>query len=1143
MYKNRNVLFTVLIALSIMFSGVYAWDNVNYAYRIPLELNGSLYLPYSLNDTGRVYYNYSSESYDSIIFTNASYIYINDTDTLRLYDSAYTRLYYDSAGNDIGYNLMWSDPSVDCADCDNYYTDNGSSFGYEDDLVAYYHLDTFRNESVTDSSIYGNDGSRHGNLSGTLVGPPTWSTDCEYNGNCLDFDGVDDYVTTTDVLVSKTSPFTMSAWINWNGAGNNPQFIIANSVDDTDKVSISIYSGYIVGGVRNGAAQDRISTSTTINADQWYHVAYTNIDSTRKLFVDGIEQTANAGWLSPVSTAGFTIGSRTDEAYGDFNGSIDSVRIWDKALTQSEIQAEMISSLPVETDGLVTAFEFEEGTGTTTYQTGYTATSKIGSAMYFDGVDDYVNVTDSTSFSFNVTDSFTLSGWIYRNKATLGTIMSKELSSGNYEGYNFYVEAGGDLSLLLRHDNSPANQYGIVTLDQPVPINQWYHVTATWNGTVGELYIDGTEQTVNTYTDTLTASIITTAPFQIGVRNNAGYWFNGSIDEVMIYNRTLSAAEISQIYKNGVDQFSTIGELENLWFYNVTDTADNNIDNVTLTVYNQTNNIEYTTNNGSFELIRSNLPTGDITLLFQSGGYQNENVTTTNIDQYIFQTIVMQRATLNLSFYDTTNYFELNDVPLIFTITNSTDTYKGGYGSVLTTGLVDNTVDNDISTYIQHTQASNGTAEIYVPIICNQNNTISVSAYNDAIVDGNISLWAYNTNIGSFQSIGEQQTVINKAVKKTYTFDIDNADCYYDGRIKIVTDTATAYIIYIYEVWSGETYMQPVSLDQDSTDVVTGSITIEVDDIDVFDEYTSVTQTATFNTIIIEKDFYLTKNIEAAEIIFSTIDSVTNNPIPSADILVEIQINNVWTTITQGTTDSTGILSTDLKTGISTRVTATRVGYTKDPFIFTPSISTGTVAIPMDPYYQLNYTYILQGIIYRFEPYDTILAGTETTNLSFFISSAGNTIDSITYNVTWNNTLIGEETSTDSSGDTLTISFNASDRTGDVYSRAYVIINGTLLELNTTYTILTIVPGNWTFKDLEDRIDSETVTNQRFIGVMTAVALMAAVSGFAGVMHYGAGLVLIGLVGLLTALGFITYMQYAVIIGLAVGIYILFRGI
>lgn len=183
------------------------------------------------------------------------------------------------------------------------------------------------------------------------------------HGYALDFDGTDDYVSLADDGdLDLSEIYTISAWINTDElggtTGGSDRAIYSNYRED----NASPYNGvaFSLGGYgTSDGGQIRLfhndnggsppypvvhSDATTISTDQWYHVAAT-LDSgdTARIYIDGVE--ANSGTIS--ETADFTgatpnIGrahssASTSNPYGAFNGQIDDVRIYNRALTAKEI--------------------------------------------------------------------------------------------------------------------------------------------------------------------------------------------------------------------------------------------------------------------------------------------------------------------------------------------------------------------------------------------------------------------------------------------------------------------------------------------------------------------------------------------------------------------------------------------------------------------------------------------------------------------------------------------------------------------------------------------------------------------------------------------------------------------------------------
>jgi len=203
-------------------------------------------------------------------------------------------------------------------------------------------------------------------------------------------------------------------------------------------------------------------------------------------------------------------------------------------------------------EGLVGHYRFDEGQGATTADSstsGRTGTLNGGAAwvpgvyrnaLQFNGTDAYV----STGESFlNDLSAFTLAGWVSAADPTAGRI-------GLF---------GQDGTLECGFENS---QVGIYTLSAPgatwqwigaaysFPYPAWHHVAVTGDTDRIVLYVDGQEvASGNVGTSTFGES---TAPFNIGgaVLDRLGHrdnWFEGEIDDVLVYTRALTAEEISDL--------------------------------------------------------------------------------------------------------------------------------------------------------------------------------------------------------------------------------------------------------------------------------------------------------------------------------------------------------------------------------------------------------------------------------------------------------------------------------------------------------------------------------------------------------------------------------------------------------------------
>ncbi|MFH0832828.1 MAG: DUF2341 domain-containing protein, partial [Candidatus Aenigmatarchaeota archaeon] len=164
-------------------------------------------------------------------------------------------------------------------------------------------------------------------------------------------------------------------------------------------------------------------------------------------------------------------------------------------------------------------------------------TGKYGNGLQFDGVNDFVNIT-----TISVPSSITVSAWVYSTNFS-APMMVVEKSPVNAQ-WELYFENNAGVTRGIKWRGGAADE-SCASGDWPTSLNnQWHHVVATQNGTTCNLYIDG----VLNKTATINAIGNGAGPIYISSYDATSYWFNGTIDEVRIYNRALSASEIADQY-------------------------------------------------------------------------------------------------------------------------------------------------------------------------------------------------------------------------------------------------------------------------------------------------------------------------------------------------------------------------------------------------------------------------------------------------------------------------------------------------------------------------------------------------------------------------------------------------------------------
>jgi hypothetical protein len=196
--------------------------------------------------------------------------------------------------------------------------------------------------------------------------------------------------------------------------------------------------------------------------------------------------------------------------------------------------------------GLVAAYGFEEGSGSTTTDSSglgntgtitastWTTAGRFGNALSFNGTSSVVTVSDAAAL--RLTSAMTVEAWVRpTSSSSWRCVLMKERSGGlayalySSEGSsrpNGYVRIGSDID---------------VTASSAMALNTWTHLAATYDGATFRLYVNGTQATSRSLTGSITSS---TQPLRIGGNSVWGEYFAGLIDEIRVYDRALSAAEI-----------------------------------------------------------------------------------------------------------------------------------------------------------------------------------------------------------------------------------------------------------------------------------------------------------------------------------------------------------------------------------------------------------------------------------------------------------------------------------------------------------------------------------------------------------------------------------------------------------------------
>jgi len=227
------------------------------------------------------------------------------------------------------------------------------------------------------------------------------------------------------------------------------------------------------------------------------------------------------------------------------------VRIYNRALSPEEVRYHYNHGGPV------AAWDMDEGSGAKINDqsgnhndgtiSGATWTSgKYGSALQFDGVDDYVDCGNDNSL--NATDAITIGAWVKRGAFQIdhARILDKE---GTTAYAILFYTTDSEIKLYAKIGSS----YSVVSTGIILQPDTWEHIAITYNSSDGTLkgYQNGKITKIDN--TSFSGKIGTNSNnLRIGRSNSGSYYFNGQIDDVKIYNYARSVEQIKMDYQQGL---------------------------------------------------------------------------------------------------------------------------------------------------------------------------------------------------------------------------------------------------------------------------------------------------------------------------------------------------------------------------------------------------------------------------------------------------------------------------------------------------------------------------------------------------------------------------------------------------------------
>lgn len=208
-------------------------------------------------------------------------------------------------------------------------------------LVAHWPMNDASGTSVADASGNGR--------TGTATGTPTWGTG--RFGGCLNFDGVDDYVSVADhasLNFGASQDFTVSLWLNTTTTASAGLWPLAiGKIDVTSHFALILDESVDVPGewywqLKSASVKYSCTSTTTLRDGSWHHIVGQREGTTSRVFRDNVQvgTITNAGVSGSLSnTTALEMGRYSAADPQRYTGALDDIRIYSRALTTTEIDA------------------------------------------------------------------------------------------------------------------------------------------------------------------------------------------------------------------------------------------------------------------------------------------------------------------------------------------------------------------------------------------------------------------------------------------------------------------------------------------------------------------------------------------------------------------------------------------------------------------------------------------------------------------------------------------------------------------------------------------------------------------------------------------------------------------------------------
>ena len=434
--------------------------------------------------------------------------------------------------------------------------------------IAYWRLDKGAGTTGYDDTTNSND---------LAISGASWTTSGKF-GNALSFDGANDVATSSNsTSINIQGNLSISAWVKATNFATTTQQWIVHKDSGTAGYAFGFGTTANTMALKIDGTNYESDTTFSLSNSTWHHFGATLSGTSTIFYLDGkvlggVVDATNG----PPGDSSAQILRLGSDGSNYFSGVLDEIMIYNYARTAGEIRVDYNQGMAVMLGGdgtsatsSIALWHIDEGQGGTIYDDSTNSndgtvsasstmnnwtSGKYGNAIDFDGTNDYITVSDSTSLS--ITSDLSLSAWIRPDVVDKEqTILGKwdETTGTDDRSYRLWLDSSNNLNFSVSTDGAAV----VTQTDTNITFSAgtWYHIEGVYDdaGTM-KIYIKGAIQ--NTKSSGVPVSVDDNASnlYIGGKENTAGSVdtkFDGIIDDVRVYNYARSASQVLIDYNGG----------------------------------------------------------------------------------------------------------------------------------------------------------------------------------------------------------------------------------------------------------------------------------------------------------------------------------------------------------------------------------------------------------------------------------------------------------------------------------------------------------------------------------------------------------------------------------------------------------------